>query len=134
MTDRNQPLSPETKHGEKPRSIPDDEISLFDLLGILYKKKFLIFFITFIFTLIATSYSLWVTPTYRIKAGFLPPRGIINPEWISKGITTATNESVYEQFVTRIKSYKDQKEVFDRGSFFKRFASDSIKSTTPEKN
>ena len=120
MIDKSHPLPPETKHGENPGSIPKDEISLIDLLDILYRKKFFILFFTFIFTLIAISYSLWVTPTYTIKAGLLPPKGTITPEWLPKGLITETNESIYKQFLTQIKSYKYQQEVFDKGSFFKR--------------
>ena len=133
MTDKNHPLLPETKHGENPSSIPEDEVNFIELLEVLIRKKAIILVIFAIFTSLSIGYSLWVTPIYRAKVGILPPRGIVAPEWIPKDLTTETNESIYKQFLTRIKSYKGQQEVFDREGFFNRFASDSKNSTPPEK-
>jgi len=51
----------------------DDEIDLLDLLIVLAKHKFLIFFLTFIFGVASITYVLMATPIYRASTRILPP-------------------------------------------------------------
>lgn len=133
MTDKNHPLPTENKQEPEPRRIPEDEISLIDLLGILYKKRLLVLSITFLSTLLATAYCFWSPSIYRAKVGVISPKGIVAPEWVPKDLTTETNDSIYKQYLTRIISHENQKDIFDRGEFHKRFSDKSGKPIAPEK-
>jgi len=56
-----------------PSYYEDDEIDLLDLLIVLAKRKWLIFWMTFIFGIISIAYVLLVPPIYRASTRILPP-------------------------------------------------------------
>ncbi len=133
MTDRDYPLSSGQKHIQELQLAPEDEVSLLDLFSVLYQQKNTIFIITLIFTLVATSYILWVKPIYRVRTSFIQPKGIVAPEGILSTLITDTNESIYKHFLTRIQSFKDQQEVLESKDFFERFFNDATKSSPSDK-
>ena len=125
----------QTPHNEVEnlQPIPENEVSLTDFLSILYKKKYFILSVTFIFTLIAFGYSLWKTPTYRVTIGFLQPAEYIPPEKFLGHIAMQSNKYIYNQFLSTIMTYTLQRNTFDKENFFERFTDDLDQKTTHEK-
>lgn len=72
-----------TLESRKHSGIQDqEEIDLFELLGIIWKRKKLIFALVFVVTALAVVYSLIATPVYRASAKIIPVssgRGISIP-------------------------------------------------------
>ena len=109
-------------------NVPEDEISLFDVIGILGKKKVLILFITLIFTLVATSYSFWLTPLYKARVGLFP---LSEAEDLD---TTEATKVVFRLYIDRILSYRYQREIFDRENFLEKFVDDVNDTAGPDYN
>ena len=109
-------------------NVPEDEISLFDVIGILGKKKVLILFITLIFTLVATCYSFWLTPLYKARVGLFPLS-----EAEDLDVTEAT-KVVFRLYIDRILSYRYQREIFDRENFLEKFVDDVNDTAGPDYN
>jgi LPS O-antigen subunit length determinant protein (WzzB/FepE family) len=76
MTEKKQLISPAVDHIQGPHSLPEDEISLMDLLETLLRKRVHVIMVVFIFTLSSIFYAQSITPTYRATIGFLPPSNI----------------------------------------------------------
>ena len=89
-------------------NVREDDINLVDVIGFLGKKKVLILFITLIFTLVATSYSFWLTPLYKVRVGLFP---LSEAEDLDATVATKV---VFRLYIDRILSYRYQKEIFDR--------------------
>ena len=53
----------------------EDELSLLDIVSILWRKKFFIIFVTFIFAVLSLWYALTRDFTYRAQSRILPPQG-----------------------------------------------------------
>ena len=116
---------------KKLQQTPGDEINLIDFFDVLIKEKNLIFFVTILFALLSSLYVFLnpSIPTYRTAVGFLLSKEISLPKSV---VTKNTIEfqsmveeiklSVYKKFLGQIQSYNFQKEVFDRGNFFGKFA------------
>jgi len=109
-------------------NVPEDEISLFDVIGILGKKKVLILFITLIFTLVATCYSFWLTPLYKAKVGLFP---LSEAEDLD---ATEATKVVFRLYIDRILSYRYQQEIFDRENFLEKFVDDVNDTAGPDYN
>ena len=109
-------------------NVPEDEISLFDVIGILGKKKVLILFITLIFTLVATSYSFWLTPLYKARVGLFP---LSEAEDLD---ATEATKVIFRLYIDRILSYRYQREIFDRENFLEKFVDDVNDTAGPDYN
>jgi len=136
MTQKERPSSPQPAQIQSPYYPPEDEISLVDLLEVLFRKKILIIGITSVFTVLAILYAQSITPTYRAEIGFLPPDdanlGAHFPDSIAHilpgkttynkdGEVTNQNRSLFYKFLTAVQSYQMQKKVFIEGNFLLRF-------------
>jgi LPS O-antigen subunit length determinant protein (WzzB/FepE family) len=126
----------------------EEEISFIDILAIIVKKKGLIFFYTFISTLISIAYLYIATPIYVATISFLPPaqetylssidlnlftKAIDSnldgekgddkkPESSSKILNKLNSDKfLYRQFLTRVQSYNQQKEVLSNKNISEKF-------------
>ena len=76
MTENNQPVpqQPQYIYVQPPRNYEDDEaeIDLFDLFGAVWKKKWFIFFITFLCGCLALAYAFWLPFIYKAESRIMP--------------------------------------------------------------
>ena len=128
MVEKNPATSVESDSTQSFPNVPEDEISLFDVIGILGKKKVLILFITLIFTLVATSYSFWLTPLYKARVGLFP---LSEAEDLD---ATEATKVVFRLYIDRILSYRYQREIFDRENFLEKFVDDVNDTAGPDYN
>lgn len=114
-------------------NLPEDEISLLEMVSVLVKKKVFIFCSVAIFTVSAILYALSVPPSYLATIGFLPPPGttLISHFPVStsdvfsgvpnRGVIERKNESMFNDFLTVFQSYHLQEKVFNEKDFLNEF-------------
>lgn len=138
MTRKEQPpLSPQANQTQNSNMLPEDEISLLDVLEVLLRKKVLIIIVTSVFTLLAIFYALSITPTYRATIDFQSSDetnlGSHFPDAIAqnfpgkaryneKGEVLVSGQSFFGKYLAAIQSYRLQEKTFIEGGFLKRFA------------
>jgi LPS O-antigen subunit length determinant protein (WzzB/FepE family) len=127
-----------------PQHSPEDAINLIDVLGILVRKKFLIFSNIFIFSLASIFHVQTTTPIYQTEIAFLKPSKSFIPKsflgtnsknaekTLEPAFYTETDQSLYFKFLTRIQSYQHQQKVFEEGGFLKKFSGIADNSDSPE--
>jgi LPS O-antigen subunit length determinant protein (WzzB/FepE family) len=125
-----------------------DEINLTDLMEVLIRKKILILSITSLFTLFSLFYIQSITPKYRVNIAFLDPQeNFLSrlPDDLVKGLPRSTlgaehnvakpqgirksPPSAFPLFLSKVMSYKFQKEVFVNGNFLKKFYGEDLTHT-----
>lgn len=126
----------------------EEETSFIDILGVIVKKKGLILLVTFIFIFLSICYYFFATPKYKATISFLPPPqeiylSSIDPNIFKKPIDTSLQEEnekykesesssniwenlnndkfLYRQFLTRVQSFSQQKEIFLDKNIFEKF-------------
>jgi uncharacterized protein involved in exopolysaccharide biosynthesis len=142
MTEKERPLAHQPDHIQNSSGTPEDEISLVDLLEVLFRKKALIGIVAFICTLLSILYAQSITPIYKATIGFLPvdEKSLTEYSYIvdetaykqGKAGETKNSASFLASFFTIIKSYPAQEKVFIENNFLKRFV-DSKPSANMEK-
>ena len=132
MNEKVRAPSPEPDNLQNYHSLPEDEVSLLDLLEVLVKKKVLIFSATAIFTLISIFYAFSVTPLYRAVISFQPPENRLSsifPEFtfgiLPDVFRNSANNYLLDKFLLKFQSYPVQEKVFNEGNFLQRFADES---------
>lgn len=136
MTDPKTPQQTSDVNYQQPL---EEETTFIDILAVIVEKKALILLITSIFTILTFGYYFLTTPIYRANISFLPPSheiylSTIDPNLFTrpidisldeeqekdKNLETSTNiwsnlssdKFLYRQFLTRVQSFSQQKEVF----------------------
>ena len=140
MTEQEIPMSSAPYQGQNFKHVPEDEISLMDLLGALYSKKVIIFFTASIFIIFSIFYAFLVAPIYRVTITLLSPEESLvssfpnNLMKCDKNVCKNINETVLIQknymlskFVSEIQSYSNQEKVFMEGKFHERFIANNPK-------
>ncbi|MBC8284598.1 MAG: hypothetical protein H8E32_12350 [Nitrospinae bacterium] len=131
MTDKENSPFPKTENQYTSTSFLDDGFSFVDFIEVLIRKKIIILLTMAFSTFIAMGYVFFITPVYKINAGFLPPQKTILPKAFPNGILIETRENLYKTFLERLLSFKHQEEVFKSGNFFEKF-SEPNSTKTPQ--
>jgi len=148
MTDQKIPLQTSEVIYQQPL---EEETTFIDVLTVIVKKKALILLITSIFVVLSFSYYFLATPIYRANISFLPPpqeiylseidpnlfERVIDTGLKGKNAESSTNifdhlnneKYLYRQFLTRVQSFNQQKEVLLNERFSEKFFG---KSPDPE--
>ena len=133
MTDKKDPFPSSSDSIQNPIRTPEDEVNLIELLEVLLSRKALIILVTLFFSIPSVLYSLWATPIYRAAMGVLPAgdpaaKAIwdtigadVDTEVFSQSKLTITNQSVFEEFLTKMQSYTHYQKVLEGGNFFEKF-------------
>jgi LPS O-antigen subunit length determinant protein (WzzB/FepE family) len=138
MNDKEIPLSSTPYQVQNSKHEPEDEISLFDMLGALVRKKVIIFFTASIFIVLSIFYAFSVTPTYRATIGLQPPGKNLTsffPDFLhevlpnvspsTNGALVIKNNYMLNKFIAELQSYSNQEEVFIEGKFYEKFVSNN---------
>jgi LPS O-antigen subunit length determinant protein (WzzB/FepE family) len=117
---------------------PEDEIHLLDFLGLLVRKKVLIFFTISIFFVISIFYAFSVTPIYRANISILPPEKSLTsffPETFYEvlpsvyeselGLLATKKYYIMNKFLSELESYSNQEKVFMEEKFHERFVANN---------
>ncbi|MBQ7151252.1 MAG: hypothetical protein IJR94_03245, partial [Synergistaceae bacterium] len=74
MTENNQPVpqQPQYIYVQPPNYEDEEEIDLLDLFGAVWKKKWFIFFITFLCGCLALAYAFWLPFIYKAESRIMP--------------------------------------------------------------
>jgi len=148
MTDQKIPLQTSEVIYQQPL---EEETTFIDVLTVIVKKKALILLITSIFVVLSFCYYFLATPIYRANISFLPPpqeiylseidpnlfERVIDTGLKGKNAESSTNifdhlnneKYLYRQFLTRVQSFNQQKEVLLNERFSEKFFG---KSPDPE--
>ena len=130
----------------------EEETSFIDILAVIVKKKGLIFLFTSIFTLLSIVYLYIATPVYVATISFLPPTqetylSSIDPKLFTQSIDFSEDSEkgndkkpeifskilenfnsdnfLYRQFLVRVQSFNQQKEVLSNKNISERFFGES---------
>jgi LPS O-antigen subunit length determinant protein (WzzB/FepE family) len=132
MTGKENPPLPQSESTNYPTQPPEEVMGFVDFIRVLIRKKNLVFLITAISILLSVGYSLWVTPVYKVRIGFLPPQKIILPKSLPVGATKETKTSLYKKFLGQLQSFNHRKKVFESGNFIEKFKDTNQRPTKPE--
>jgi len=127
MTEKEPPLPRQPDRIQGPNFSRFDEITLIDLIEFLIRKKTLLIVTTSIFTLVSIFYALSITPTYRAVIGVMP---LAQETYLSQLPPEVTeflpgNNSGFLNFLAILRTYKFQREVFEKGGFLRKFIDDT---------
>ena len=92
----------------------EDEIDLFELWGILWQQKKLIFMVTLLVVLIAVGYLMMTKPVYQAEIFFLPPLKQDVQTLNVQGMQKNTVSSVYEHFLNNVQSRHLRQQFYDK--------------------
>ena len=132
MTGKENPPLPQSENTNYPTQPLEEGMGFVDFIRVLIRKKNLVFLITAISILLSVGYSLWVTPVYKVRIGFLPPQKIILPKSLPVGAMKETNTSLYKKFLGQLQSFNHRKKVFESGNFIEKFTDTNQSPTKPE--
>jgi LPS O-antigen subunit length determinant protein (WzzB/FepE family) len=134
MTEQEIPLPSTPNQAQNLKHEPEDEVSLFDFLLVLVRKKVIIFFTASVFVVLSIFYAFSIEPTYRATIAFEPSGKHLTsffPNFIfeilpnvskdKKGILVINNDYLLNEFIAGLQSYANQEKVFDAGKFNERF-------------
>jgi len=137
MTEKKQQSTVQHEQTQGFASPAEDELDFIDLLEILARKKVFILAVTSVCTLFAIFHAQSIIPTYRATVGLLEPDGVllarevrssfsalrqIDPKVANQVSKTITKPySIFERFLSNIKSQELRQEVFVNGGFQKKF-------------
>lgn len=128
-----QPQAPQPYYYQMPPA--EDEIDLFELWGVLIKKRVLIFSIAIISALLATTYAFVVPSVYKTTISLLPPNLIniqgMNVQKININTSIMTADSKNSSICNLINFYTSHC-VFEK--FITNFESKRLQSTFNTKN
>jgi len=115
----------------------EDEIDLFELWGVLVKKRLLIISIAIISTLLATAYAFVVPPIYKTTISLLPPNLVNIQKMNTQGMSAEhnlitfencnlinfyTSHCVFQKFITNFESGQFQATFNSRNNSHSNFA------------
>jgi LPS O-antigen subunit length determinant protein (WzzB/FepE family) len=134
MNDKEIPLSSTPYQVGNFKHKPEDEISLLDLMEVLFRKKVLIFFTASIIIALSIFYAFSTKNTYRATIGFQPPEKSLTffyPEMYHEilpnisqsleGALVIKKNYMLNKFIAELQSYSNQEKVFIEGKFHERF-------------
>ena len=97
---------------EKPINVAsyneEESINFFELIILIWEKKFFIILITIIFSTLSYFYAFQLKNIYRVEAYLLPPKDTINAN--GKRSYRSSFENIYSKYKTNLRSRKMQKE------------------------
>ena len=98
-----------------------DEIDLRKIFNSLIERRFFIFSLTGIITLLAIIYALNLTPTYKSISSFTSPgdSSIISINKLQ--LTSESKKSIFSNFLTELSSKELQAKVFHDGGYLTAF-------------
>jgi LPS O-antigen subunit length determinant protein (WzzB/FepE family) len=133
MTEKEIPFSSTPYQRQNFKDEPEDEINLLDMLGVLVRKKVLIFFTASIVVVLSMFYAFSVIPTYRATIGFQYGKSLIsffsyrvaeflpNVSRNTDGSLEIKKNYILNEFIAELQSYSNQEKVFITGKFHERF-------------
>jgi LPS O-antigen subunit length determinant protein (WzzB/FepE family) len=137
MTEKEIPLSSTPYQDQKFKHEPKDEISYLDLLGVLVRKKLLIFITASICVVLSIFYAFSTKTTYRAIIGFQLPfvnentigSIVIHPDIsVEEGILYIKDRFDFNRFLTEFQSYSNIEKVLIEGNFYEKFVVNNPKT------
>ena len=138
MTEKNRQSTVQPEQTQDFDPPPEDELNLIDFLKFLIRKKVFILAVTSVCTLFSIFHVQSITPIYRATVRLLEPDGVllareerssfsalkqVDPKVANQVYKAITKpHTIFERFLSNIKSHKLEQEVFVNGGFQKQFS------------
>jgi capsular polysaccharide biosynthesis protein len=110
-----------TKNAQISKNLPEDEISLIDILDFFVINKNIILSTISIFTVSSVIYCFSVTPIYKATISFIPSQELHISEPMLKNKLSQIQQPIFRQFIDQMKFPDLLEKIATEGSFLEKF-------------